>query len=299
MRLSKRIAIGVMAAALALSMTACGGDVPEQPSNSGAGGTNTSTGSNTSTDTGDKKDDTTITPPKDDSKEDNKKDEVQGETRTEKFFSGQNIVNGKQWTYTIQSQYWQNGRTWNDTIIVTSDGKRTCERRIYETDVHNQLYDPDWNFSYSIYDSKKTANQYPIKFSAMNGPLMFDYCYKNKNQSMRRALISCETGTYTMDGIVYYSEAFTYPMNGQGTATFTYCYDMGDTQGTNLRYLIVEEKIGDTVEEKKIRKVTGISSVIDTSMLQVPEGYEVCKWDEASRTYVSTGETTSKDTYPN
>lgn len=64
MRLSKRIAIGVMAAALALSMTACGGDVPEQPSNSGAGGTNTSTGSNTSTDTGDKKDDTTITPPR-------------------------------------------------------------------------------------------------------------------------------------------------------------------------------------------------------------------------------------------
>ena len=76
MRLSKRIAMGVLAVMLALSMSACGGsgNPPEQnPGSSGTGDSSISTGENSGTGTEDKKDDP-ATPPKGDADSDHKND---------------------------------------------------------------------------------------------------------------------------------------------------------------------------------------------------------------------------------
>lgn len=304
MRRSKRIAIGVMAAALALSMTACGGDVPEQPSNSGAGGTNTSTGSNTSTgtDTDDKKDDTTTTPPKENNKDDEKKDDAQVQSRTEKFFSGKNIVNGPQWTYTMQSQYWQEGKAWSGTIIMTSDGNRSCERKVNFTRGENidTIYEHGWDYNYRIPVGERKIYEFPVEgYSHQVRGLGYNSFYYNMSIAFTRKF---ETGTYAIDGIVYYSETDTYPSSYAGQSavnTVIYCYDMDDIAGQYLRYRIVEVTVGGQTVDKEINKITGISSTIDKSMLQVPEGYEVYRWDKTKQDYLRTGETTSKDTYPN
>ena len=309
MRLSKRIAIGVMAAALALSMTACGGDVPEQPSNSGAGGTNTSTGSNTGTDTGDKKDDTTTTPPKDDSKEDDKNDEMQGETRTEKFFSGRYAINGPKWTYTaqIKTSSLDEGETYSGTETYTTDGRRVAvctswsnsdsvvlqdfqEKRMYVFSNTN----PEQPVGIRAWEGDSTTNTY-------YGRLRYDVLYQGKRNipSLREFANEYKVGTYRVDGVEYYSESYIHNY-GDVEVTLIYCFDTGDIEGRNLRYFIELDRNSPNAEASYtyICKVLSASNTFDEKMLQVPEGREVYVIAGSGES-IKQDELSPKDTYPN
>ena len=304
MRLSKRIAIGVMAAALALSMTACGGDVPEQPSNSGADGTNTSTGSNTSTDTGDKKDDTKITPPKDDSKEDDKKDEVQGETRTEKFFSGRNIINGARWTYTVERRGTVLESASNGTFVVASDSKRMTIKIVNnETGGSETISDVRNKEQYIIKPVQHSVSKSKINssYSYIPGMLDWDGIYFSGDaiQQIRSLTSNCEIGTYKIDNVVYYSETYTMKTSSNEEARNIFCFDMNDKEGMYLRYYITITKRDGKEIQNEVNRITNIKNTFDDSLLQIPEGYDIEVYDEVQKKYISTGEKTSKDNYPN
>lgn len=296
MRLSKRIAIGVMAAALALSMTACGGDVPEQPSNSGAGGTNTSTGSNTNTEPDDKKDDTN-TPPK---KDDDKKDDVQLETRTEKFFSGKNIINSSHWTYMLEStiQYPSGSEYFLMREIVASDGNRTYQTVENVGEDVKYIYDTKAKKTYRIFPNKNMVAEFPMgSIKGVKGALTYD-CYYGKKEDISSRRSECKVGTYKVDETVYYCER--YPADyANGIGDDIYCFDMSDTEGKYLRYYITENKNGDTITQTTIRKVSNIGNTFDTSLLKIPEGYDIYTYDTNKNSYVETGTKTGKDNYPN
>ena len=312
MRLSKRIAIGVMAVALALSMTACGGDVPEQPSNSGAGGTNTSTGSdaNTGTDTGDKKDETITTPPKDDNKNDDKKDTMPAQTRAEKFFSGRYVINGAKWTYTVQhtSISVNSGRQETGNYIIASDGKRTMDRCLFDngkdlTQIIDWQQQTRYHFDSTDSDGSVNVQHWEEDYSDTNyGYLCYDVWRQRtyKKPSLREFADEYTAGTYQVDGVNYYGESYAHTYNdGMGSQEVRiYCFDQGDTEGLNLRYYINIRRNGNGENEHIDKyKVLSVSNTFDANYLQVPEGRSI--WLRVGNDYVLQEEKTPKDNYPN
>ena len=315
MRLSKRIAIGVMAAALALSMTACGGDVPEQPSNSGADGTNTSTGSNTSTgtDTDDKKDETTTTPPKEDNKDNGIKDKVPNETRAQNFFSGRYIMNISKWTYTVlRTDVRAGGQIVSNDVaeIVARDGRRWVFKCKDGNFIITQLQDGKEGRRYEIindsdHDWTEVEITNNINYQEAYGYLGEDILWKGDNtyQTLTRfkRANKYEVGTREIGGVTYYSETYTfnYPESTQYEENI-YCFDSGDIEGRYLRYYIrLLKNSNGEIEGGVINKITGLSNTFDEGLLQVPEGYDISVRNAGESEYVSTGEKTTKDTYPN
>ena len=293
MKFSKRIAIGVMVTAIALSLTACGGaPATSQPANDGE-----TTGSNTSTGetTGDKKDDST-TPPKEDTKDDTKKDDVQAQSRTEKFFSGRYAINGKRWTYKVDSLYMNGEKQWTGTTIIASDGYRAYERMENFTGVADEsdIYDPAKGVYYRVYSDTNRVVQYSIEGSRA-GLLIYDYLY---NTPKRTPSSNYKAGTYEINNVMYYCETWSSSYNGSESTTI-FCFDKDDVEGKNLRYCISQSKTGDTVTNYILRKVSNISTEFDARLLQVPEGYDFYIYDKATGKEASTGTKTAKDYYPN
>ena len=200
MRLNKRIAIGVLATVMVLSMlTACsdsGGGAATAPD----GGSGTSIGDNANTEPDDKKDDS-VTPPKEDT------DVVQAQNRTEKFFSGKYAINGKRWTYRVDSLYMNGEQQWTGTTIIASDGYRTYERMENFAGVvdENDIYDPAKGVYYRVYPDMNQVVQYSIEGSR-SGLLIYDYLY---NTPKRSPSSNYKTGLHKIDDIVYYCESWT------------------------------------------------------------------------------------------
>lgn len=289
MRLNKRIAIGVLAAVMALSMlTACsdsGGGDTTAPS----GGSGTSVGGNTNTEPDDKKDDS-VTPPKEDT------DIVQAQNRTEKFFSGKYAINGKRWTYRVDSLYMNGEQQWTGTTIIASDGYRTYERMENFAGVvdENDIYDPAKGVYYRVYPDMNQVVQYSIE-SSRSGLLIYDYLY---NTPKRSPSSNYKAGLYKIDDIVYYCESWTSKYNGSETTT-VFCFDKDDVEGKNLRYCVSQTKTGDKVTNYVLRKVSNIGTEFDVALLQIPEGYNFYTYDKNTGKEVSTGTKTGKDNYPN
>lgn len=129
MRLSKRLAIGILAAMMALSMSAC--KPSEQPPASSSTGNQPST-STPSASSGSNSDSSSAassgSSSSASSESDSRKDDVKEQTRADKFFSGRYIMNNSKWTYTVQRTDIREGGQLagdDDVIeIVATDGRR-------------------------------------------------------------------------------------------------------------------------------------------------------------------------------
>lgn len=299
MRLSKRIGfIGLTLILTASLMTGCGDNITPPSGNdslSKPGQTPPSSGSSSSssssTSTTDKKDDINTSPKEDENK-------MLIGTRTEKFFSGKNIINSSHWTYMLTIQYPSGSEDILMRVIVASDGNRTYQTVENVGEDVKYIYDTKAKKAYRILPNKNMVVEFPMgSIKGVQGALTYDCCYgKKEDISSQRS--ECKVGTYKVGETVYYCER--YPANYiNGIGDDIYCFDMSDTEGKYLRYYITENKNGDTITRTTIRKVSNIGSTFDASLLKIPEGYDIYTYDTDKNSYVETGTKTGKDDYPN
>lgn len=312
MRLSKRLAIGVLAAMMALSMTAC--KPSEQPPASSSTGNQPSTSipsassgensSSISSNGSSSSASSSVSNVPSTSGSESKDADLLVETRTEKFFSGKNIINSARWTYTAHEWHWMDGELIEGTRIAASDGNRTYTAlKDYEWDEDEEdINDPSWSVEYRIFaDGRIEENN--MTSDSMMGILTYDYCYHNENVASQLKLLRkiCKIGTYTIDGNEYYSETYGGHSQNGNLYIDTFCFDKSDTEGKYLRYRICQTKNskGDKVYSNWIIKVTGISNTFDENLLRIPEGYRLYRDDPDTGKLVLVTESTPKDNYPN
>lgn len=307
MRLNKRIAIGVLAAVMALSMlTACsdsGGGSTTAPS----GGSGTSVGGNTNTEPDDKKDDTTQPPKEDNKKDDTKNDTMPLQTRAEKFFSGRYTINGAKWTYTVQRTQTSldDGRQSTGVYIIASDGKRTMDRCLFDngkdaTTIIDWQQQREYSFDSTNQGDTVFIQNWEEDYSETNyGYLCYDVWHQRtyKKPTLREFADEYIAGTYQVDGVNYYAESYIHNYDTGTQEARIYCFDQGDTEGLNLRYYINITKYAGTSQQTNKYKVMNISNTFDASLLQVPEGRDV--YLRVGNDYVLQEEKTQKDNYPN
>ena len=227
-------------------------------------------------------------------------------TRTEKFFSGHNIINSAKWTYTSEITDTEYP---NETIMVASDGRRTYRKETQGNYDHIKITDSKEKKEYTIYEKNRKVHIDDHGDLPYYGSLEYDCLYLKFDpiQAIRSGNVSCKIGTYQVDGVTYYSETYRSTVGsyyeseskkGKLESTRIFCFDMGDTEGKYLRYYIsVDEKDGVVARTVK-NKITKISNTFDENLLRVPEGYEILTHDEKWN-FVYTGKLTPKDNYPN
>lgn len=315
MRLSKRLAIGVLAAMMALSMSAC--KPSEQPPTSSSTGSNspTSTPSASSGSNGNSSSAASSGSSSSASSEsDSRKDDVKEQTRADKFFSGRYIMNNSKWTYTVQRTDIREGGQLagdDDVIeIVATDGRRWAIQWIDGDYVSTELGDEIESKNYKIrHDPSHNRNEVKItnvdnKYNqTLYGYLGDDVLWQGAghNQSISERADKYETGVRKIGGTSYYSEVYTNQYEGGLYEEDIYCFDPGDTEGKYLRYYIHLRKSADGAKVMGgiINKVTNIGSTFDAALLQVPEGYEMSVRNAGDIQYKKLEEKTPKDNYPN
>lgn len=313
MRLSKRLAIGVLAAMMALSMSAC--KPSEQPPASSSTGSNspTSTPSASSGSNGNSSSaassgssssaSSSASNVPSTSGSESKDEDILVETRTEKFFSGKNIINSARWTYTAHERLWKDGKLIEGTRIAASDGWRTYTAFKDYKGVSDEedINDPSRSVQYRIFsDGDGMIIENNITSNPRLGILTYDYCYHNENVASQLKLLRkiCKIGTYTIDGTEYYSETYGGDSQNGDLYIDTFCFDKSDTEGKYLRYRI--RQIKNSKEDINwIIKVTGISNTFDENLLRIPEGYRLYRDDPDTGKLVLVTESTPKDNYPN
>lgn len=314
MRLSKRLAAGVLAAMMALSMSAC--KPSEQPPASSSTGNNSST-STPSASSGENNGSASSSGSSSSasSGSESKKDNVVKEqTRADKFFSGRYIMNNSKWTYTVQrTDIREGGQLAKDnhvTEIVATDGRRWAIQWIDGDYVSTELGDEIESKNYEIiHDPSHNWNEVKItnvdnKYNqTLYGYLGDDVLWQGAghNQSISERADKYETGVRKIGGASYYSEVYTKQYVSDWYVEDIYCFDPGDTEGKYLRYYIHLNKSadGDKVMGGTINKVTNIGSTFDAALLQVPEGYEMSVRNAGDIQYKKLEEKTPKDNYPN
>lgn len=315
MRLSKRLAIGILAAMMALSMTAC--KPPEQPPASSSTGNQPST-STPSASSGSNSDSSSAassgSSSSASSESDSRKDDVKEQTRADKFFSGRYIMNNSKWTYTVQRTDIREGGQLagdDDVIeIVATDGRRWAIRWIDGDYVSTELGDEIESKNYEIiHDPSHNWNEVKItnvdnKYNqTLYGYLGDDVLWQGAghNQSISERADKYETGMRKIGGASYYSEVYTKQYESGLYEEDIYCFDPGDTEGKYLRYYIHLRKSADGAKVMGgiINKVTNIGSTFDAALLQVPEGYEMSVRNAGDIQYKKLEEKTPKDNYPN
>lgn len=311
MRLSKRLAIGILAAMMALSMSACKpseqppassstGNQPSTSTPSASSGSNSNSSSAASSGSSSSASSSASNVPSTSGSE-SKDEDILVETRTEKFFSGKNIINSARWTYTAHERLWMDGKLIEGTRIAASDGKRTyTAMKDYEgVSDEEDINDPSWSVEYRIYPDG-TIEENNMTSDSTPGILTYDYCYHNENVASQLKLLRkiCKIGTYTIDGTEYYSETYGGDSQNGDLYIDTFCFDKSDTEGKYLRYRI--RQIKNSKEDINwIIKVTGISNTFDENLLRIPEGYKLYRYDPNTGKRVLVTEKTPKDNYPN
>lgn len=307
MRLSKRLAVGVMAAVMALSMlTACGGGNPnENPSSSSA--SNASSNSSSSASSGSNSNSSSSSASTGSENKENTHISSK-DSRAAKYFNRREKMT--QYTYKAQIETTAHGETSNKTIKVVTDGVRDFSYMKGSFGSTNEFT--------SITDKRtKMVSFIPKNSDGSDGKEVYQYSYTNSNINSdygnpqyiesvamqgdpRKSSYPVTVGTTMVDGTLYYSETYG-PESGIGTK-WTYCFDAGDVEGNNLRYAIMEsswQMAGMTDEKVKIKIIENTTNV-DYKLLQVPEGYEIVIHKEDNGTWWErTKETTPKDNYPN
>lgn len=315
MRLSKRLAIGILAAMMALSMSAC--KPSEQPPASSSTGNQPST-STPSASSGSNSNSSSVASSGSSSSassgSDSRKDDVKEQTRADKFFSGRYIMNNSKWTYTVQRTDIREGGQLagdDDVIeIVATDGRRWAIQWIDGDYVSTELGDEIESKNYEIiHDPSHNWNEVKItnvdnKYNqTLYGYLGDDVLWQGAghNQSISERADKYETGVRKIGGASYYSEVYTKQYESGLYEEDIYCFDPGDTEGKYLRYYIHLRKSADGAKVMGgiINKVTNIGSTFDAALLQVPEGYEMSVRNAGDIQYKKLEEKTPKDNYPN
>lgn len=255
MRMMKRVAVSILAAAMALSLlTACGGgdapSAPETPSNPG-----TSQGE-------DKKDDEKKDPPAESKPEDKKDEEVA---------DGSTIEFNKSRTYKWLQEYGSAKKVYikvepvkpasQDVVCTESvtDGQKSY------TKVTHKNGKTDEQFTELV--SGKTQNVYRL-YSNQKIAIMTSYTVNATNPDDNKTTYTVKKTTYVINAVPYYAEAITMEdKNTKRTETQMFCYD----NTGSLVYLVSSP---DTADEQIVH-VQCSKSIPDSAILSVPNGWSV------------------------
>ena len=255
MRMMKRVAVSILAAAMALSLlTACGGgdapSAPETPSNPG-----TSQGE-------DKKDDEKKDPPAESKPEDKKDEEVA---------DGSTIEFNKSRTYKWLQEYGSAKKVYikvepvkpasQDVVCTESvtDGQKSY------TKVTHKNGKTDEQFTELV--SGKTQNVYRL-YSNQKIAIMTSYTVNATNPDDNKTTYTVKNTTYVINAVPYYAEAITMEdKNTKRTETQMFCYDSTGS----LVYLVSSP---DTADEQIVH-IQCSKSIPDSAILSIPNGWSV------------------------
>ena len=259
MRMMKRVAVSILAAAMALSlMAACGGgdapSAPETPSNPG-----TSQGE-------EKKDDEKKDPPAESKPEDKKDEEVA---------DGSTIEFNKSRTYKWVQEYGSAKKVYikvepvkpasQDVVCMESvvDGQKSY------TKVTHKNGKTDEQFTELV--SGKTQNVYRL-YSNQKIAIMTSYtvnaAYLNQNVLSDSYNYTVKKTTHVVNAVPYYTEALTIEdKTTKKTETQLFCYDSTGS----LVYLVSSP---DTADEQIVH-IQCSKSIPDSAILSIPNGWSV------------------------
>lgn len=259
MRMMKRVAVSILAAAMALSLlTACGGSdapsTPETPSNPG-----TSQGE-------EKKDDEKKDPPAESKPEDKKDEEVA---------DGSTVELNKSRTYKWVQEYASAQKAYikmepvkpasQDVVCRESvtDGQKSYTKVTHKNgktdEQFTELVSGNTQNFYRLYSNQKIAimTSYTMNAANLNQNVFSD----SYNYTVKKT-------THVVNAVPYYTEAFTIEdRDTKQTETQMFCYD----NTGSLVYLVSSP---DTANEQIIR--IQCSKVIpDSAILSIPNGWSV------------------------
>lgn len=260
MRMMKRVAVSILAAAMALSlMTACGGgdapSAPETPSNPG-----TSQGE-------EKKDDDKKDPPAESKPEDKKDEEVA---------DGSTIEFNKSRTYKWVQEYGSAKKVYikvepvkpaSQVIVCTesvADGRKSYTKVTYKDGkAAETLVDLSQNNvvnQYELYSNQKIAimKSHPVTVTNPDDNTVLD----------PETTYTVKKTTRVINAIPYYTEAITMEdKDAKRTETQMFCYDSTGS----LVYLVSSP---DTADEQIVH-IQCSKSIPDSAILSVPNGWSV------------------------
>lgn len=260
MRMMKRVAVSILAAAMALSlMTACGGgdapSAPETPSNPG-----TSQGE-------EKKDDDKKDPPAESKPEDKKDEEVA---------DGSTIEFNKSRTYKWVQEYGSAKKVYikvepvkpaSQVIVCTesvADGRKSYTKVTYKDGkTAETLVDLSQNNvvnQYELYSNQKIAimKSHPVTVTNPDDNTVLD----------PETTYTVKKTTRVINAIPYYTEAITMEdKDAKRTETQMFCYDSTGS----LVYLVSSP---DTADEQIVH-IQCSKSIPDSAILSIPNGWSV------------------------
>lgn len=272
MRMMKRVAVSILAAAMALSLlTACGGgdapSAPETPSNPGTSQGEEKKDDSTGGKPEDKKDDEKKDPPAESKPEDKKDEEVA---------DGSTIELNKSRTYKWALEYGSAQKVYikvepvkpasQDVVCTESvtDRKKSYTKVTYKNGkVAETLADLTQNNvlnQYELYSNQKIAimRSYSMTVTNPDKNTVFD---PEMNYTVKKT-------THVINAARYYAEAITMEdKDTKRTETQMFCYD----NTGSLVYLVVSP---DTANEQ-ILHIQCSKSIPDSAILSIPNGWSV------------------------
>lgn len=272
MRMMKRVAVSILAAAMALSLlTACGGgdapSAPETPSNPGTSQGEEKKDDSTGGKPEDKKDDEKKDPPAESKPEDKKDEEVA---------DGSTIELNKSRTYKWALEYGSAQKVYikvepvkpasQDVVCTESvtDRKKSYTKVTYKNGkVAETLADLTQNNvlnQYELYSNQKIAimRSYSMTVTNSDKNTVFD---PEMNYTVKKT-------THVINAARYYAEAITMEdKDTKRTETQMFCYD----NTGSLVYLVVSP---DTANEQ-ILHIQCSKSIPDSAILSIPNGWSV------------------------
>ena len=267
MRMMKRVAVSILAAAMALSLlTACGGgdapSAPETPSNPG-----TSQGE-------EKKDDSTDSKPED--KKDPPAESKPGDKKDEEVADGSTIEFNKSRTYKWVQEYGSAKKVYikvepvkpaSQVIVCTesvADGRKSYTKVTYKDGkAAETLVDLTQNNvvnQYELYSNQKIAimKSHPVTVTNPDDNTVLD----------PETTYTVKKTTRVINAIPYYTEAITMEdKDAKRTETQMFCYDSTGS----LVYLVSSP---DTADEQIVH-IQCSKSIPDSAILSIPNGWSV------------------------
>lgn len=272
MRMMKRVAVSILAAAMALSlMTACGGgdapSTPETPSNPGTSQGEEKKDDSTDSKPEDKKDDEKKDPPAESKPEDKKDEEVA---------DGSTIEFNKSRTYKWVQEYGSAKKVYikvepvkpaSQVIVCTesvADGRKSYTKVTYKDGkAAETLVDLSQNNvvnQYELYSNQKIAimKSHPVTVTNPDDNTVLD----------PETTYTVKKTTRVINAIPYYTEAITMEdKDAKRTETQMFCYDSTGS----LVYLVSSP---DTADEQIVH-IQCSKSIPDSAILSIPNGWSV------------------------
>lgn len=263
MRMMKRVAVSILAAAMALSlMTACGGgdapSAPETPSNPG-----TSQGE-------EKKDDEKKDPPAESKPEDKKDEEVADGSTVE-------LNKSRTYKWALEYAYAQKVYVKIEPVKSASNGSQSyiCQETVRDGQKsYTKVTYKNGKVAETLVDlsQKNVLNQYEL-YSNQKIAIMRSYTMNATNPDDNTVLdpetnYTVKKTTHVINAIPYYAEAITMEdKDTKRTETQMFCYD----NTGNLVYMVASP---DTADEQIVR-VQYSKSIPDSAILSIPNGWSV------------------------